>query len=214
MDREAKYEIFSGTPSGLTGMFMPSIFPSVAVAALFASTPVWAQSTPLAHRVIAPSAFLGVDLQGDFLTEVPECATGEVRPTEPCRVATEKAGRFEVRGLPYLPISPGYRLFATVDDGTVSQLVLTGNANNLYLVKEMLTDKLGKPATSAAHWVKLKSGASYEAEVYKWNSEGVAVDFGRDLSDLGRYSVTFSTSMVGTEVGQFDALPSTDSPSL
>ncbi len=193
---------------------MPSVFPSVAVAALFASAPVWAQSTQLADRVVTPSAFLGVDLQGDFLTEVPECAEGDVRPTEPCRVATEKAGRFEVRGLPYLPISPGYKLFATVDGGTVSQLVLTGNANNLYLVKELLTDKLGQPTTSGTHWVKLKSGASYEAEVYKWNSEGVAVDFGRNLSDLGQYSVTFSTSMVGTDVGQLEVLPSTDSPSL
>ena len=193
---------------------MPSVFPSVAVAALFASAPVWAQSTQLADRVVTPSAFLGVDLQGDFLTEVPECAEGDVRPTEPCRVATEKAGRFEVRGLPYLPISPGYKLFATVDGGAVSQLVLTGNANNLYLVKELLTDKLGQPTTSGTHWVKLKSGASYEAEVYKWNSEGVAVDFGRNLSDLGQYSVTFSTSMVGTDVGQLEVLPSTDSPSL
>ncbi|WP_207878788.1 hypothetical protein [Pseudomonas sp. 32_A] len=193
---------------------MPSIFPSVAVAALFASAPVWAQSTQLADRVMTPSAFLGVDLQGDFMTEVPECAAGDLRPSEPCRVATEKAGRFEVRGLPYLPISPGYKLFATVDGGAVSQLVLTGNANNLYLVKEMLTDKLGQPATSGTHWVKLKSGASYEAEVYKWNSEGVAVDFGRDLSDLGRYSVTFSTSMVGTEVGNFDTKPAAYGPGL
>lgn len=193
---------------------MPSIFPSVAVAALFASAPVWAQSTQLADRVMTPSAFLGVDLQGDFMTEVPECAAGDLRPSEPCRVATEKAGRFEVRGLPYLPISPGYKLFATVDGGAVSQLVLTGNANNLYLVKEMLTDKLGQPATSGTHWVKLKSGASYEAEVYKWNSEGVAVDFGRDLSDLGRYSVTFSTSMVGTDMGKFESSSVKDSSSL
>ncbi len=193
---------------------MPSIFPSVAVAALFASAPVWAQSTQLADRVMTPSAFLGVDLQGDFMTEVPECVAGDLRPSEPCRVATEKAGRFEVRGLPYLPISPGYKLFATVDGGAVSQFVLTGNANNLYLVKEMLTDKLGQPATSGTHWVKLKSGASYEAEVYKWNTQGIAVDFGRDLSDLGRYSVTFSTSSFDNEIGQNRAIPVIDAPSL
>ena len=193
---------------------MSSISRSVALAALFASVPAWAQSTQLADRVMTPSAFLGVDLQGDFMTEVPECAAGDERPSEPCRVATNKAGRFEVRGLPYLPISPGYKLFATVSDGAVSQLVLTGNANNLYLVKEMLTDKLGKPATSAAHWVKLKSGASYEAEDYKWNMHGVAVDFSRNLADLGRYSVTFSNSIIGNDVGQFDAAPVTENPSL
>ncbi|WP_412481691.1 hypothetical protein [Pseudomonas asiatica] len=193
---------------------MTSIFPSVAVAALFASAPVWAQSTQLADRVMTPSAFLGVDLQGDFMTEVPECVAGDLRPSEPCRVATQKPGRFEVRGLPYLPISPGYKLFATVDGGAVSQLVLTGNANNLYLVKEMLTDKLGKPAASGTHRVKLKSGASYEAEDYKWNMQGIAVDFSRDLADLGRYSVIFSNPIVGNDVGQRDAAPVIGSPSL
>ncbi|MNH29370.1 hypothetical protein D3C79_895970 [compost metagenome] len=91
---------------------------------------------------------------------------------------------------------------------------MTGNANNLYLVKEMLTDKLGQPATSGTHWVKLKSGASYEAEAYKWNTQGIAVDFGRDLSDLGRYSVTFSTSSFDNEIGQNRAIPLVDAPSL
>lgn len=193
---------------------MPSIAPLVALAALFASASVWAQSTQVTDRVITPSAFLGIDLQGDFMREVPECATGDERPDEPCRVATEKAGRFEVRGLPYLPISPGYKLFATVDQGAVSQLVLTGNASNLYLVKEMLTDKFGKPATTGTHWIKLKSGASYEAEAYKWNTQGGAVDFGRDISDLGRYTVTFSTSVADSESEQFDISPALSSPSL
>lgn len=193
---------------------MPNISQSVVLAAALASAPVWAQSTQVADRVIAPSAFLGVDLQGNFMAEVPECAAEDERPDEPCRVATNKAGEFEVRGLPYLPISPGYKLFATVNDGTVIQLVLTGNASNLYLVKEMLTEKLGKPATSATQWLKLKSGASYEADVYKWSTEGGAVDFARNPEDLGRYSVTFSSSSIGTEVGQNQAMQLPESPNL
>lgn len=193
---------------------MPYISQSVVLAAVFASAPVWAQSTQVADRVITPSVFPGVDLQGDFLSDVPECAAEKDYPSDPCRVPTKQAGRFEVRGLPYLPISPGYKLFATVNDGAISQLVLTGNANNLYLVKEMLIDKLGKPATSATHSVKLKSGASYEAEAYKWNIQGGAVDFSRDPSDLGRYSVIFSTSVLGTEVGKSDITPAPDSSSL
>ncbi|HDS1758571.1 hypothetical protein [Pseudomonas sp. M5] len=193
---------------------MPYIPHSVVLAAAFAAAPVWAQSTQVADRVIAPSAFLGVDLQGNFMAEVPECSAEDERPDEPCRVATNKAGEFEVRGLPYLPISPGYKLFATVNDGTVIQLVLTGNASNLYLVKEMLTDKLGNPATSATQWVKLQSGASYEADAYKWNTEAGAVNFARDPGDLGRYSVTFSSSSIGTEVGQNQTSPATKSSSL
>lgn len=193
---------------------MPNISHSVVLAAAFASAPVWAQPTQLADQVIAPGAFLGVDLQGDFMAEVPECAVGDERPDEPCRVATNKAGEFEVRGLPYLPISPGYKLFATVNDGTVSQLVLTGHTSNLSLVKEMLTDKLGKPATSATQWVKLKSGASYEAEAYKWNTESGGVIFARDSVDLSRYSVTFSKLAIISDLGKNEEVPLTESPNL
>lgn len=214
MDREAKYEIFSGTPSGLTGMFMPSIFPSVAVAALFASTPVWAQSTPLAHRVVAPSAFLGVDLQGDFLTEVPECTATNQLPTELCRIATEESGRFEILGLPYLPISPGYKLFAELAEGVVSTWELIGNTSNLYLVKDLLTDKFGKPAATFTEMIRLQSGATYSTETFHWNTQGVAINFARDLSDLSRYSVTISTSPLGTDIGTTESTHNQHIPTL
>lgn len=193
---------------------MSSIIPSVAFSALFVSASVWAQSTQLADRVIVPWAFLGVDMQGDFMTDVPECASEEDRHSKPCRVATEKVGRYEVRGLPYLPITPGYQLFATEADGAVRQLVLTGNASSLYLVKEMLTERLGPPANSGTQWIRLKSGASFEAEAYRWNAQGVAVDFGRDLNDLGRYSVTFSSSVVESEISQNAISPGDGSPNL
>jgi hypothetical protein len=193
---------------------MPYVSPSVVLATLLASAPVWAQSTQLADREITPGAFLGVDLHGNFMTEVPECASQDDRPSKPCRIATKKDGRFEVRGLPYLPITPGYKLFATMTDGSVSQLVLTGNSSSLNLVKEMLTDELGKPAASSTHWVKLKSGASFEAETYKWDVQGIAVDFGRDLSDLGRYSVTFSTSVVSSGIRNNEATPVIEGASL
>lgn len=193
---------------------MSSITPSVALAALLASAPVWAQSAQYAEQTITPSSFLGVDLQGNFMIEVPECASADVQPSDVCRIETQKAGRFEVRGLPYLPISPNYKLFATVTDGAVNQLVLTGSASNLYLVKELLTNKLGKPSTMATQLVKLKSGASYEAEIYNWSTQGGAVNFERDPTDLGRYSVTFSTSEATTEISQKNIMPAKDSPSL
>ncbi|GLR38166.1 hypothetical protein ACU5P1_18915 [Pseudomonas plecoglossicida] len=193
---------------------MPSMIRSVVIAALFAPLPIWAQSTQLADQVITPSAFLGVELQGNFMAEVPECAAAENYPSEPCRIATTKLGTYEIRGLPYLPIPQNYKLFATVTDQTVSQLVLTGNASNLYLVKEMLTDKLGEPATSASHWVKLNSGACYETEAYKWITQGVSVNFGRNLSDLGRYSITFSSSIIDTNLGQNGITPPSESPTL
>lgn len=186
---------------------MPSITHSVVLAILFISAPIWAKSNQLTDRVITPSTFLGVDLQGDFISEVPECGPGDETLNNICRVATKKAGLFEVRGLPYLPISPGYKFFAAVKDGAVSQLVLTGKASNLYLIEEMLTDKLGMPTSSAPQWVQLKSGASYDAERIKWSTQGVAVEFGRDPNDLGRYLVTFSNSVMVGEIEQNEVVP-------
>lgn len=87
---------------------MPSMIRSVVIAALFAPLPIWAQSTQLADQVITPSAFLGVELQGNFMAEVPECAAAENYPSEPCRIATTKLGTYEIRGLPYLPIPQNY----------------------------------------------------------------------------------------------------------
>lgn len=193
---------------------MPHISLSVALATLLISSPIWAQPAQIADRVITPSAFLGIDLQGNFMADVPECLSRNDRPTTPCRVPTKRAGRFEIRGLPYLPITPGYKLFATLTNGAISQLILTGNSSSLNLVKEMLIDQLGNPVTSTTHWIKLKSGASFEAETFKWNTQGVAVDFGRNLNDLSRYSVIFSTTTVSNEISGSETTPMMKEDSL
>jgi hypothetical protein len=200
-------------PSWLTGIVMLTFCQSVALAALFVSAPVWAQTTQLTERELTPSTFLGLDLQGDFLANIPMC-TADDYPDRPCRVATQEVNRFEVRGLPYLPISPGYKLFATVDNMNINQLVLTGNANNLYLVKELLTERFGKPTASNTKWVKLKSGATYKAEALNWSVRGVAIDFTRDLVDLNHYSVTFSPAALEADVDQNDLTSINKTPNL
>lgn len=175
---------------------MSSFAPAIVLSVLFASGPVWAQSIQAQERPTALSSIFGIDLH-NFLSNVPECAPVDTLQTEPCRVATPEADRFEVRGLPYLPISPGYKVYVKLRHGDVIQWVLTGNASNLHLVKEMLTDEYGKPVTSN-HWIKLKSGASYESEAFSWSIQGTSINFGREINDLGRYSVVFSTKTVDT----------------
>lgn len=180
---------------------MTYIAPLVALAALFASVPVWAQSETTGKE-ITPSAFLGVDLRGDFLTQTAECPADTPPPNEPCRVATGEADRFEVRGLPYLPISPGYKLHAIVTGRSISKLLLTGSTSNFYLVKELLLDQLGEPASTRTNRVQLTSGASYETEVYRWSANGVTVDFAKDIDNLSHYTVIFTAPTDGAEIGQ------------
>ncbi|MCT8165545.1 MULTISPECIES: hypothetical protein [unclassified Pseudomonas] len=146
-----------------------------------------------------PTTFLGVDLQGDFVQQVAECPTDGSKPEGLCRVATANPDSYEVRGLPYLPISPGYKLVANLKDGQVNELVFSGNANSLYLVTDMLTQRFGEPSDQHMQWIKMKSGASYQTEVMSWRGENVAVNFQRMESDLGKYAVTLTNVMpVGT----------------
>lgn len=179
-------------------------------ASLLVALPAWA-GPGQANRVWSqePSSFLGIDLQGDFLKQVAECPTDDTRPTEPCRVATSDPDRFEIRGLPYLPISPGYSLVATLAGGQVSELVFSGNANSLYLVTDMLTERFGEPAEQNNRWIKMSSGASYLTEVMSWKGEKVAINFQRQEQDLGKYAVTVSnlpTQMATTEETPVEAV--------
>lgn len=152
-----------------------------AASGAIAPSPVWTQE---------PSNFLGIDLQGDFLQQVEECPAGIANPQTLCRVPTVDPASYEVRGLPYLPISPGYSLVANLENGKVSKLIFSGNANSLHLVSEMLTDRFGEPANQQSRWIKMSSGASFLTEVLQWKGERVNMDFQRQQDDLSRYAVT------------------------
>ncbi|MDZ3990965.1 hypothetical protein [Pseudomonas sp. Teo4] len=191
---------------------MRSVLVLAAFAGLF-NTSAWAQSdAPEPVRLWAkePSAFLGIDIDGNFMEQVPACPASPVNPTTLCRIATAAADRFEVRGLPYLPISPGYELVAVAPNGKIKELVFSGNANSLYLVSEMLTEDFGEPGERTNHWVKLSSGASYQTEVYKWQGKKLGMRFQREENDLGRYAVTVSTLTEENVVadGDVEVIPS------
>ena len=141
-----------------------------------------------------PSEFLGVSLHGDFKAQIPECPDSRSRQAALCWTATQDQDRYEIHGLPYLPINSGYQLFAALKDGTVSQLMLTGNASSLDLVDDFLGDTLGQPSSSLTRRIKLSSGATYEMKTVSWEGKRIAVHFQRNESDLSRYTVTFTPS--------------------
>lgn len=168
---------------------------SLALATLVCATGTFAQS---AHQPQTwddePSEFLGVPFQGDFKAQVPECPDSSPRQPTLCRTSTTDPDRYEIHGLPYLPISSGYQLFAALKGGAISQLMLTGNSSSLELVDDFLTDTLGRPGSSLSRRIQLSSGASYEMKTISWEGKRVAVHFQRNESDLSRYTVTFTPS--------------------
>jgi hypothetical protein len=171
-------------------------------ASLLSAAPAWAQTEQNARSsswLKEPRDFLGIDLHSDFTAQVPPCPDESNRSKTLCRFATSSPDRFEIRGLPYLPISPGYELVAIASHGKLTELVLSGSANSLHLVTDMLTDKFGEPGVVTSRWIKMSSGASFQAEVLKWEGEKVVMKFQREESDLSRYAVTVSVYSDTTE---------------
>ncbi|ANY86500.1 MULTISPECIES: hypothetical protein [Pseudomonas] len=169
--------------------FLPLLTVSVSLLATF---PCLAANQAAHAWEQEPTSFLGIDLQGDFLMQVPECSADEARPATPCRVATSNPNSHEIHGLPYLPISPGYNLVANLVDGQLQELVFSGNANSLYLVTDMLTDQFDQPTQRESRWIKMNSGASYLTETLSWQGEKVLINFRRQEDDLSKYAVTLS----------------------
>lgn len=137
------------------------------------------------------SDFLGISFDKEFLKEVPICAD-EQQPDHLCRASTSDPQKFEIRGLPYLPIYPGYSLIATVADGKISQFTLSGKAVSLELVEIMLRDQFGEPSTLQDIWERTESGPSFNNRRMMWSGNSIEVDFRRLNGDFGRYSVTVS----------------------
>ncbi|WP_155738229.1 hypothetical protein [Pseudomonas putida] len=177
------------------GLFMRTLSLSLTLATLI-TTPVAFAQGARQHQIWEkePSEFLGVPLHGNFKAQVPECPESAARQDTPCRINTSEPDRYEVHGLPYIPISSGYQLFASTKDGKISQLMLTGRASSLALVDDFLTDTLGQPGSSLSRRIQLSSGATYEIKTITWEGKQVAVRFQRNESDLSRYAVIFTLS--------------------
>lgn len=136
--------------------------------------------------------FLGIPLNSDIASKIPECEASDKRPANLCRASTDNPNVYEVRGLPYLPISPGYKAFVTTTDGVASQIILTGNTNSFYLVKDMLAGNFGYEFNRTTKIIRLTTGANYEIEDLTWSTNDLMVDFNRDTVDLSKYTIKLS----------------------
>lgn len=166
---------------------------SLAIASLITSMGAFAQDARQAQTWEAePSEFMGVPLHGDFKAQLPECAKNPPRQRPLCWTNTADSNRYEIRGLPYIPISPGYQLFASIQNNQISQLMLTGRASSLAMVDDFLIDTLGQPGSSLVRTIKLSSGSTYETKTITWEGKQVAVRFQRNEADLSRYAVIFT----------------------
>lgn len=170
---------------------MKRSFPLAAIAGLLAAlaiTPTIASAAD--HK--ETRGFLGIPLNSDIASTVPECEASNKRPVALCRVSTDNPNVFEVRGLPYLPITPGYKAFVTTVDGVANQILLTGTTSSFYLVRDMLSGNFGYEFNKTVKVVRLDTGANYEIEDLQWSTDDMTVDLNRDPVDLSKYTIKIS----------------------
>lgn len=170
---------------------MKRSFPLAVIAGLLAALAI-APTTASAADAKETMGFLGIPLNSDIASTIPECEASSKHPANLCRASTNNPNVYEVRGLPYLPISPGYKAFVTTVEGLASQILLTGNTNSFYLVKDMLVSNFGYEFTRTNKIVVLNTGANYEIEDLQWSTDDVMIDFNRDPVDLSKYTIKLS----------------------
>lgn len=162
-------------------------------------TNTWAQE---------PTAFMGVDLQGDFLREVEECLPDATPSEKLCRVATDTADQFLIRGTHSRRVLLGYQLIAQLSNGRIDKLVFSGPSSSSALVAEMLRTDYGPPSHSRTNLVRTKSGTTFDNEVLQWRGERLSIESQRNDENLGTYNVMLTNMPVST-----DDVQSADQPS-
>ncbi|TYO83313.1 hypothetical protein DQ397_001115 [Pseudomonas sp. CK-NBRI-02] len=138
------------------------------------------------------SDFLGISFDKDFLKEIPVC-NDDNNPPELCRVSTSDPKKFEIRGLPYLPVSPGYKATVTTDNNNKPiNLILSGKTQNFKNVRLMADIYFGDPTEVIENWSWKSESGSFNNEAYRWKTASTVIDLHRSEEDLSTYLINIS----------------------
>lgn len=143
-----------------------------------------------------PKLFMGVDFQGDFLKNVPECSADVSASKLPCRVATETPAKYLVQGAKSRRVLLGYQTTVYLSGSKIEKLEFSGPSSSSALVAEMLRTDYGSPTASKINLVRMKSGAYFDNEALRWQGESLSISAQRNDEDLGTYSVMFTTTPI------------------
>ncbi|CAK9888120.1 MULTISPECIES: hypothetical protein [Pseudomonas] len=139
---------------------------------------------------LEPESFIGLNLNGDFLKEIPECTPKDLRkPAESlCRELTELNNTYSLQG--EIPLG-GKKSNTTVqlNNGKIQRLIISGNAKNIHNLSETLTTIYGDPTTWELRRLESKSGYSFASEVLTWRGHNISMKLQRNNDNINTYSI-------------------------
>lgn len=142
------------------------------------------------------SDFLGISFDKDFLKEIPICIDDK-SSSDLCRAPTSEPQKFELRGLPYLPISPGYKAIVTLDNSNNPiKLLLSGKTQNFKNIHLMAERYFGEPTEIVDNWSWTSETGSFNNATYHWKTESTVIDLHRSEDDHSTYLINISKPVI------------------
>ncbi|KDN97858.2 MULTISPECIES: hypothetical protein [Pseudomonas] len=139
---------------------------------------------------LEPESFIGLNLKGDFLKDIPECAAKAAQQSVAslCRELTEHDNTYLLQG--EIPFG-GKKSNTTVqlNNGKIQRLIISGNAETIRNLSETLTTTYGDPTTWELSRLESKSGYSFVSEVLIWSGQHVSMKLQRNNDDINTYSI-------------------------
>lgn len=191
----------------IMALALASCLASTAFAAKKIQKPaVWSQE---------PTSFMGINLAGDIIYDIPECPKLEPGqdPQALCRDKSYTANYYGFKGLPKIGLSYYYSLSAMLFDRKVQHLYLSGNTRDFDKVKELFVTKYGEPTTSVVQEVKTKAGASFGNDVLAWKGPRVTITLSRYSDDINTFGASISNNDVVAQAAQKRASSTTEAAS-
>lgn len=197
----------SGFDVKTVAITMDRVQKSIAISGLIAAALGITAYVSIDSQPEESSDFLGISFEKDFLKDVPICIDDNLTP-ELCRVSTADPQKFEVRGLPYLPITPGYRVFVTLENNKPINLVLSGKTSDFRMIHSMSERYFGEPTEIIDNWSWKNTSGSFNNISYHWKSESTGIVLLRNEEDLSTYSINISK--IGNLESPEEAISSSD----
>ncbi|MCP3750805.1 hypothetical protein [Pseudomonas sp. SBB6] len=162
--------------------------------------------------VFEPSTFIGINLGGDFLTELPECSA-DSETTEPrklCRISTPIENSYRVDGIPYLGFGGRCDVEVRLLGAKVASIRLSGDSEDISRVTQYLRKNYDEPTSIESSQSTTASGAWFTTEVLRWDGSSTSIELRRKEDDFGVYQVTLTNLRTAPKIADEGATHPSD----
>ncbi|CAK9889232.1 hypothetical protein [Pseudomonas fluorescens] len=139
--------------------------------------------------VLEPENFLGIQLNGEPLHDLPECGAESLGL---CFERTSKPNQYKILGGQHPCLKGNYAVEATFVGSKLEKLNVLGSAEGLNQLSDLLVAKYGEPSSRELIRLETKTGYSFVSEVMNWSGNAFSMTLRRTDNDTSAYSLTLT----------------------